>query len=263
MLVREWRGGELGLLFASLVLGVTLVTGISLFAERMQKALVGEASVYLGADRVLQVNDSVAQIWLDQAQQHGLSVARTTLFPTMVYRTGSDSDRSVLSALKAVSASYPLRGDLETRDSNGQLASVQHGPASGMAWVDANILTQLDIAIGDRIDLGNSSFVVDRVLTREGDAGSSFYGMGTRVMINDGDLPATGLIIPGSRVEYRYLFAGDDSALDSYFDWLNPQLPKGSRVITLHDNQPGIAGALDRPACSCDWQAASAYCWRH
>lgn len=246
MLAREWRGGELGLLFASLVLGVTLVTGISLFAERMQKALVGEASVYLGADRVLQVNDSVAQNWLDQAQQKGLSVARTTLFPTMVYRTGNDSDRSVLSALKAVSASYPLRGDLETRDSNEQLESVQHGPAKGTAWVDANILTQLDIKIGDRIDLGDSSFTVDRVLTREGDAGSSFYGMGTRVMINDGDLPATGLIIPGSRVEYRYLFAGDDSALDSYFGWLNPQLPKGSRVITLHDNQPGIAGALDK-----------------
>lgn len=246
MLWREWRGGELGLLFASLVLGVTLVTGISLFAERLQKALVGEASVYLGADRVLQVNDPVDADWLNHAQQQGLSVARTTLFPTMVYPTRTDSDRAVLSALKAVSASYPLRGELETRDGNDQQQTIRHGPAKGMAWVDSNILTQLDIKTGERVDIGNSSFTVERVLTREGDAGSSFYGMGTRVMINDSDLPATGLIIPGSRVEYRYLFAGTDTALDSYFDWLNPQLPKGSRVITLHDNQPGIAGALDK-----------------
>ncbi|HSC74920.1 MAG TPA: FtsX-like permease family protein [Pseudomonadales bacterium] len=246
MLVREWRGGELGLLFASLVLGVTLVTGISLFAERLQKALVGEASVYLGADRVLQVNDPVAQDWLNHAQQQGLSVARTTLFPTMVYPSGSDGERSALSALKAVSTSYPLRGDLGISDGTGQPEAVRHGPASGVAWVDNNILTQLDLGIGDRIDVGNSSFVVERVLTREGDAGSSFYGMGTRVMISDSDLPATGLIIPGSRVEYRYLFAGGETALDNFFDWLEPQLPKGSRVITLHDNQPGIAGALDK-----------------
>lgn len=246
MLVREWRGGELGLLFASLVLGVTLVTGISLFAERLQKALVGEASVYLGADRVLQVSDPVAQDWLEHARQQGLAVARTTLFPTMVYPSDSNSERAVLSALKAVSAGYPLRGDLETRDENNQSETVQHGPHHGTVWVDSNILVQLDIRIGDSIDIGNSRFTVTRILSREGDAGSSFYGMGTRVMINDSDLPLTGLIMPGSRVEYRYLFAGNEDALDGFFDWLDPKLAKGSRVITLNDNQPGIAGALDK-----------------
>ncbi|MBK8288031.1 MAG: hypothetical protein IPK95_04830 [Cellvibrionales bacterium] len=246
MLLREWRGGELGLLFASLVLGVTLVTGISLFAERLQKALVGEASVYLGADRVLQVADPVNPDWLEAAQQQGLSIARTTLFPTMIYPVSADSDRAVLSALKAVSAGYPLHGDLALRDGNDQLETVQHGPTKGMAWVDSNILAQLDIKIGEPVDIGNSRFIVERVLTREGDAGSSFYGMGARVMISDSDLPATGLIIPGSRVEYRYLFAGESTALDSYFDWLTPQLGKGYRVITLQDNQPGIAGALDK-----------------
>jgi putative ABC transport system permease protein len=246
MLMREWRGGEVGLLLASLVLGVTLVTGISLFAERLQKALVGEASVYLGADRVLQVSDPVPAHWLDKARQRDIRVAHTVLFPTMVYPSRTDSDRSVLAALKAVSATYPLQGELEVRDQNNQLTIVGHGPDHGMAWVDSNILAQLDLAIGDAIDVGNSHFVIDRVLTREGDAGSSFYGMGTRVMINTGDLAATKLIIPGSRVEYRYLFAGDDTALDGYFDWLSPQLGKGARIITLHDNQPGIAGALDK-----------------
>lgn len=248
MLVREWRGGELGLLFASLVLGVTLATGISLFAERLQKALVGEASVYLGADRVLQVSDPIPQQWLDQAKQYQLSMARTALFPTMVYGNNTNSDQAVLSALKAVSDGYPLRGQLETIDDQGITLIVQHGPRSGFVWVDTHILSQLDSKIGDRIDIGNSSFIVERVLTREGDAGSSFYGMGTRVMISDSDLSATGLIISGSRVEYRYLFAGTEAALDTYFDWLNPQLPKGARVITLQDNQPGIAGAMEKAA---------------
>lgn len=249
MLAREWRGGELGLLFAALVLGVTLVTGISLFAERLQKALVGEASAYLGADRVLQVSEPLHDDILAQANLQGIGVARTTLFPTMLYRTGDASgERNALSALKAVSAGYPQRGELETRDNTGRVETVRHGPASGAAWVDANILTQLDIQLGDRIDVGNASLVVERVLTREGDAGSSFYGMGTRTMISDSDLPATGLVMPGSRVEYRYLFTGPDTALDNYFDWLKPQLGKTAKVMTLDDNQPGIAGALDKAA---------------
>ena len=175
MLLREWRGGELGLLFASLVLGVALVTGISLFAERLQKALVGEASVYLGADHVLQVADPVNPDWLEAAQQQGLSIARTTLFPTMIYPVSADSDRAVLSALKAVSAGYPLHGDLALRDGNDQLETVQHGPTKGMAWVDSNILAQLDIKIGETVDIGNSRFIVERVLTREGAAPSEKY----------------------------------------------------------------------------------------
>ncbi|HNE25512.1 MAG TPA: hypothetical protein PLH12_00050 [Pseudomonadales bacterium] len=248
---REWRSGELGLLFAALVLGVAVVTGIDLFADRLQKALVGEAAVYLGADRVVQLGDPLPAAQLDNARQLSLQVAETITFPTMVYpSTNKDSsnnnDRSALVSLKAVSSGYPLRGTLELRDANHQTTAVQHGPADGMAWVDANILNQLDLTIGASIDIGNHSFVIDRVLTREGDAGSSFYGMGMRVMINAADLHSTGLLIPGSRAEYRYLFAGDAQTLDSYFAQLKPQLPQGARIVTLQDNQPGIASALDK-----------------
>lgn len=249
MLLREWRGGEMSLLFAALTLGVAMVTGISLFAERLQGALVGEASVYLGADRVLQVSEPIAQDWLSHAQEKSLRTARTAVFPTMIFKSGAqDDERMVLSSLKAVSDSYPLRGQLDTRDSSNITQKNSHGPARGTAWIDANILTQLDIQLGDTIDVGELHLIAERVLVHEGDAGSSFYGMGARVMINDADLPASGLVLPGSRVEYRYLFAGDETNLTDFFDWLKPRLAKGQRVISLQDNQPGIAGALDKAA---------------
>jgi len=241
---REWRSGELGLLFAALVLGVTIVTGIDLFADRLQRALAGEASVYLGADRVVQLSDPLPASALANARANMLQVAETIMFPTMAY--ASQGDRSSLVSLKAVSTNYPLRGALEVRDAQGNTATLQHGPATGTTWVDANILNQLDVAIGSSLDIGNRQLVISGVLTREGDAGSSFYGMGMRVMINAADLPATGLLIPGSRAEYRYLFAGDTQQLDAYFAQLKPQLPQNARVVTLQDNQPGIASALDK-----------------
>ena len=241
---REWRGGELGLLFAALVLGVSIVTGIDLFADRLQKALAGEASAYLGADRVVQLSAPLPAQVLDNARPHALQVAETIMFPTMAY--ASTGDRSALVSLKAVSPNYPLRGSLEVRDTQGNTATLRHGPALGTAWVDANILNQLDVTIGSSLDIGNSQLVIGGVLTREGDAGSSFYGMGMRVMIAAADLPATGLLIPGSRAEYRYLFAGSSQQLDAYFAPLKPQLPQNARVVTLQDNQPGIASALDK-----------------
>ena len=38
MLLRSWRGGQLGLIFSSLVLAVAVVTSVALLAERVERA---------------------------------------------------------------------------------------------------------------------------------------------------------------------------------------------------------------------------------
>jgi putative ABC transport system permease protein len=242
MFWREWRSGEMNLLIAALVLGVTIVTGISLFAERLQGALVGEANSYLGADKALQASELIDNTWLEQAKKNNIRTARTAVFPTMIYA----GDAMVLSSLKAVSINYPLRGDLEVKQLDGTRISVNHGPLNDAAWVDENILTQLNIAIGDVIEIGDKKFRVEHVLTKESDAKSSVYSMGPRVMISDAVLMDTHLLMPGSRVEYRYLFSGDQTSLKLLFDELEGALQKGQRILTLKDNQPGIAGALEK-----------------
>lgn len=238
---REWRGGELGLLLISLVLGVAIVTGISLFADRLQQGLQGEGNAYLGGDRVLMTPEPVDPAWLSKAAAVGVQSARTVVFPTMAYA----GDISTLASLKAVTANYPLRGELGIRQGAGVL-NVKKGPAQGTAWVDETIAAQLDLSVNDLIDIGNIQLRVEAILVREGDAGSSFYGMGARVLMSDTDLPATGLLMPGSRVEYRYLFAGAQEAVVLYMDWLKPKLSSLQRLVSLGENQPGIAGALDK-----------------
>ncbi len=54
MLLRDWRGGELGILVAALVLAVGVVSGISAFTTRLQSALEQESHRFLAADAVVQ-----------------------------------------------------------------------------------------------------------------------------------------------------------------------------------------------------------------
>ena len=44
LLWRDWQGGELRLLFIALVMAVTSVTGIALFTDRLERALLLESA---------------------------------------------------------------------------------------------------------------------------------------------------------------------------------------------------------------------------
>ena len=53
LLRRDWKGGELRLLFLALIMAVTSITGIALFTDRLEKALLLESANMLAADRIV------------------------------------------------------------------------------------------------------------------------------------------------------------------------------------------------------------------
>lgn len=252
MLAREWRSGELGLLAGALTLGVMLVAGIGLFADRLEQALNREASQYLGADRILRAAEPLPESILQLATDHRLRLARTVSFPTMVYPplTGDaqqDAEaRSSLASVKAVDDNYPLLGQLTLRDADGQTVHVDHGPPEGEIWVDENVLNQLDLTLGQSIEIGSRSLLARYVIEQEADASNNFYGMGARTLLSERELARAELISLGSRVEYRYLLAGSDSDLAAFTAASQPLLPPDAKLLGLQDGQSGLASALDK-----------------
>lgn len=243
LLWRDWRGGELGILAASLVIAVAIVTGISLFADRLQKGLVAESNNFLAAERVLQSPRPVADHWLDRAQSLGLAQAQLLNFQSMVYV----GDEMQLASVKAVSSSYPLLGQLEASDQPFTSGNkTEHGPEPGEVWLDSRLLPLLDTRIGDSLYVGEAELLIAAIVINEPDRGGSFYGFGPRLLMHIDDIAATGVVQPGSRVEYRYLFAGDESALAAYGQWLKPLLQPSHQWLGLRDTQPRIAQALER-----------------
>ena len=250
MLLRSWRGGQLGLIFSALVLAVAVVTSVALLAERVERALVKESSSFLAADLVVSSSQATDSDWLQRAEQQGIRTARIASFASMTFA----GDEMHLASIKAVESSYPLRGAVKRSTvpfatDESDIESVMSGPKPGDLWVDSRLLPLLNIELGDTVDVGDGSFKVSHILIEEPDSGSSFSAYGARILMNWSDLPASGVIQPGSRVSYRFLIAAaEDNAdnFDDYVDWLNQQLDVHDRIITPDEAQASIASTMDK-----------------
>lgn len=244
MLARDWRGGELGVLVMALVLAVGVVSGISAFTTRLQNALEQESNRFLAADLVVTSGRELPAQWLQAAAEQGLQHALTLQFPSMVYVA---EDAMSLASIKAVTDGYPLRGEITySTEPFGTVLAAEQGPGQGEVWLDSRLFALLDVTIGDEVTIGDASFSVAAAARTEPDQAASFYGYGPRVLMHYGDIPATGVVQPGSRVEYRQLYAGDGTALTAFRQWLEPQLEDGQRAVTVEEGQPRIGSALDR-----------------
>jgi len=244
MLARDWRGGELGVLIIALVLAVGVVSGISAFTTRLQIALEQESHRFLAADAVVQSSRDMPSGWLSRAQQDGLETATVLTFPSMVF---AGEENMYLASVKAVSDLYPLRGNLMVSDEPFGIArSAEKGPGQGTVWLDSRLFPLLDVSIGEQVSIGDAEFTVVAAARTEPDQAASFYGYGPRVLMHYADIAATGVVQPGSRVEYRHLYAGDGQVLAGFVQWLKPKLADGQQFRDLKEGQPGISNALER-----------------
>ena len=243
LLWRDWKGGELTLLLVALLLAVTTVSGIAIFVDRLQGALVLESSAFLAADRRIEGNRELPEAWDARARELGIATARTAVFPSMVFA----GDWNQLVSVKAVSEDYPLRGTLKVADEafvSG--AETDALPAPGEAWVDGRLLPSLDVSLGEEIEVGSLALEVTRVLTDEPDRGGSFFDLGPRVLMRLEDVPATGVIRPGSRVEYALLLRGEDAALARFREGLGEDFEVYYDWDDIRSGNDSIGRALER-----------------
>jgi putative ABC transport system permease protein len=220
---RDWRERDVRVVLSALIIAVATVATIALFASQLQRTLVTSASSFLAADRQLEAENGreVPEAWMQEASDRGLETARMVEFSTMVY--GADNFQLV--SVKAVNDTYPLRGEVEVQegaDAPRQLLS--SGPATGEVWVNPRLLRLLELDVGDTLDVGSRSLTISGLLVREPDGGFRMSSLAPRVMMHASDVPSTEVIQEGSRVEYIYLFAGEEALLNSYYSWLEPQL---------------------------------------
>ena len=256
---RDLRSGELNLLVVSVVLAVAALSAVGFFSDRLQAGLWRDARQLIGGDAVVVSDKPSAENFLQKAKELGLKTNLTLSFPSMARADDAQGGETKLVALKAVSEGYPLRGQLTLLSNSGSDASgkptsqvTRQVPTSGQAWVDPAMLDVLNLKLGDKLWLGDKSFQISALIDREPDRGAGFMNFAPRVMVNQSDIPATGLIQPASRLSYRMAVAGDESQanVQKFITWAREEVAKpevrGVQVESMESGRPEMRQTLDR-----------------
>ena len=243
MLRRDLRAGELSLLGLALFVAVLALSSVGFVTDRIEQALARDATQLLGADALIAADRPLPSEFEAEAARLGLRVTRNLTFTSMAMTESG----AQLSAVKAVEPGHPLRGSLLIAEQPGE-AGRQAGriPSQGETWVDEQLLSALQLKPGDMLELGYLKLRITGLVTYESDRGMGFSSFSPRVLINAADLPASGLIVEGSRVRYRLLVAGEARAVSAFESWVKPKLARGQVLESLDNARPELRNGLDR-----------------
>jgi len=243
LFAREFRRGELTIIFAAIALAVLTVFSLSSITERISLNIEQKSSDFIAADRRLSSNHAFEPEILDNAKQYGLETAQMLFFDSMLFA----NEELVLGSVKATTKSYPLRGKITIKDDLiGQAYEADNGPEVGSVWLSEGLFYTLDVKVGDEVELGAGVFLISKVLVSEPDAPFFSLSGNKRVLISYEDIPTTKAVQAGSRVFHRLLFAGTEQEITSYYTWLKPQLKSNQNWEGIKDRQSPLGNNLDR-----------------
>ena len=248
---RDWRAGELTLLLLAVTLAVAALTAVGFFADRLQGGFKRDAGALLGGDLVVRSDQPLPADFLQQVQQRGLQSTAHLSFPTMARAPDELGGAARLVALKAVTTGYPLRGELLLAEQAGAPGRpVQVQPEPGAVWVEPGLLESLGLQVGQPLLLGEHGLRIAAILLQEPDRGAGFMSFSPRVLMNQADLAATGLVQPASRISYRLALVGEAAALRDYRAWVEARLARdglrGIGLESLESGRPEMQQTLER-----------------
>jgi putative ABC transport system permease protein len=200
---RELRSGVQGfaVFLACLTLGVAAMTAVGVINAGVTDAVKRDAAALLGGDIRLEANNlPIAED--DLAELMPADARRSDAMLTNAIAFGAEGRRVVVS-LKAVDDAYPLYGEIGLEPA----LDLEKALADGGVVVEPGLLPRLGIALGEQIRIGEATFTVRATIAREPDRLGGFVSIGPRAMIGMAELARTGVIQPGSLVQYDYRFA--------------------------------------------------------
>ncbi|MBP9568861.1 MAG: FtsX-like permease family protein [Aeromonadaceae bacterium] len=231
-----WQEGRHGILrgfVLALALAIACVLCVSLVADRLQQALGLGSREFLAADLVLQSSREVPASQL-QALPPAIEMSRTLSFSSMLFV----GDVMQLASVKAVSSGYPFYGQLQL--------SPAGAVKPGEIWLSPRLMALLQARSGDELELGAITLKVAGQLLQEPDESFSPFLLAPRAMIHLEDVARAQVILPGSRLQYRYLFRGQWQAVADWQVRLQPTLTIDQRLLQPGKNTQLSGGALQR-----------------
>ena len=240
---RDLAAGEIRLMLMALVMAVMAVTAVGLITDRAKLGLQQEANRLLGGDAALRADTPINPEVAVTAKNMRLDVAQTASFPSMVQA----GERVNLADVRAIDTYYPLRGEFQIRrGDSSKIENVQGGPKAGSVWLSEDAARKLQVMPGQKVGVGDLTLVYAATMIQEPDAALDYFNVSPRVFIALDDLPKSGLVQNGSRIQYRLVVAGNSPDVKSFVTSTKKNLQRGQRLETSEDARPEVRLALDR-----------------
>lgn len=246
---RELRGGLRGfrIFMACLALGVAAIAGVGSLAAAIEAGLRADGRTLLGGDLSFRLTHAPVtddqRAWLD-ARAERLSAAvemRANAF------LPDGSDRRLVE-LKAVDGLYPLFGGLALQGETDIQAALARRDGIWGAAAQRGLMERLNLALGDRVRVGELTVEIRSIVQREPDRGTQAFNFGPRLMIAEDALGATGLVQLGSVIRYFYRIDLPDGVTPADFRAaVNDAFPEaGWRIRDVENAAPNIQRFVDR-----------------
>jgi putative ABC transport system permease protein len=203
MLRRELRSAarRFGFYGSCMAIGIAVVVSLHSLREAVNEAVDLRSKELLGADLRLESRDPFGSEVLAAIDTLDRAALQR---PTRVTRLGSmalaeGSGRSRLVDLVAIDGVYPIYGAVWTEPADRWH---EFAEGTGRVFVDTTLLLQLDIAVGDRLQLGSESFEIAAAVKKAPGSFGLQAEVAPRVFMLAGDLARTGLVVEGSLVSH-------------------------------------------------------------
>ncbi len=206
----SWR--RLAFFFLCVAVGVGGIVTLRSLIQNVRIALTAEARTLTAGDVYIRTGQPWSTEVLEAVQRRldalpGAVQTETVDTTTMVRRVEEGSTRTKVVELRAVQAAYPFYGELALGEARPYAFDLldDHG-----ALVGPELLTQLDLAVGDRVAIGQIELTIRGVIFREPGRQLGAFSFGPRVLVSRETLEDTGLLTFASRASRQLLVRVED-----------------------------------------------------
>jgi putative ABC transport system permease protein len=224
MALRETRASWKRLLFffICIAIGVGAIVTLRSVIQSVRAVFGSEARSLTAADVLISTNrdwtPEVRQI-IDRRLREAGATGETETVETATMARSSDSAQIAtrMVELRAVQPAFPLYGQMEL---DGGLVYRHDLLRNHGVLVRPELLTALNLRVGDRLALGQASFEIRGVIRTEPGRRVGDFSLGPRVIVDYDDLPSTGLLKFGSRARRVLLVSAPETQIVPLVDSL-------------------------------------------
>tara|TARA_R110000751_G_scaffold102701_1_gene197645 strand:- start:269384 stop:271924 length:2541 start_codon:yes stop_codon:yes gene_type:complete len=240
LLKMAWRDAKasrarLLLFMASIILGIAAVVSIQLFSQTLTDNIQRQSKSLMGADFRIDINElpsERAQAIIDSLKPDASEVS----FVSMVAFPKNNGTKLV--RVRGLQGDFPFYGKLETEP----ITAATSYQTLGGALVDATLMLQYNLQVGDSVKVGEISLpITGSLIAIPGNTAVS-SSVAPLVIIPFRFIEDTELLQFGSRKRYEYFYNQPDANLAALEERLQPMLEAENADLDTHTSTSSRLG---------------------